>query len=220
MSTSTLPNLPSDVLLIIFEYTVRHRLDKESVYAMYYYSYDGKTIPNICPTSTYDHWLTRLKMIAGVTEQECKPRVDIINGMKKLRLLCKRFSQILPRPPPNYWQITKEAYHCVNLSNWVTGEKHKYISSAIITILGILYAFLRVKFDTIGGNIMSSMVNTRHGTFRIKVYYDCATIHLPNIVFNCDYEGLSLTNKHDGKQVTYITYNYIIEACRQLSATQ
>jgi hypothetical protein len=66
-----------------------------------------------------------------------------------MRLVCKRFARIIARPPPDYYLISKKLYGLnEKLMFGPNNNVAEHMNQAALTILGMLYVFMRLVFET------------------------------------------------------------------------
>jgi hypothetical protein len=117
--TQILPTLPTEIWLIIYDY-ILGRSHKMTVQEYYYE--------------------------LGFYHEQRRKRYSAITSV--MRLVCKRFARIITRPAPNYDYVATKIYQFdpdVMFGSLVI-DNSRYIVSTMLTILGILYALLGVKF--------------------------------------------------------------------------
>jgi hypothetical protein len=222
----TLPFLPSEVWLIIFEHTIRYKLDAKSINDLYYF----KVLPEaISDTDVYT--VGGIRRIArlnhGAFHQENKKRRTKIDHIKKLRLVCKRFSRVLPRSPPDYISVAHLIYKdCPQISSWCRNDtlwtpQCKYTA----IVLGILWCFLRVRFRTSTKNSKQktfasiSNIKNKYGLFSIVTTHCCYQVVTPIGRYECHSDGLSLLNTKYANQSWHdrpISFDDFIDKCRTL----
>jgi hypothetical protein len=221
------PFIPSDVWFIIFEYTVGHSLSKEGVNELYYYNVFPKHYP--ANQTNLDFSISpAIQRIAyldtGIFNKENNRRRGRLLHMRRLRLVCTRFARIMPRVPPDYLFITKQVYkdssYIVTWCKYDISYTHRHYTAII---LGILWAFFRIKVDVFYNRLNQPYIafdcRDKYGMFRVIEKFGLIEIFTPMGDFECHFHGLSLksrSNINDRPIDIPTNFDYLIEKCMML----
>jgi hypothetical protein len=204
----TLPVLPTDVWRIICDYVLGTTLNSQS-FEYYlprdlgssYEEVDDLPVRglyrcDICPVCRICR-KCRASELQNLIDKKCYTNFDnyaVCDGCsidqtgkdivikKKLlimRLVCKRFSQIIPRPPPKFYRVTYQVYGVspdtlFGQNSYIT----RYTCTRIMFLLGVMYVFLGVKLNTTHTPVTSytrmkllskEPVVTKRGIFSIEI---------------------------------------------------
>jgi hypothetical protein len=267
MSINSLLSFPSEIILLICEHVIRHKLDKSGIIDLYHI---GDKIEPMEPVRPYytSHMVLASRLYLGDFNRIYNRRNERLGAIRQLRLVCKRFARIIPRPPPDYLRVvstiyrettdgechrarnnslksrpswkdkhdcSSEPHRCLietkddyRVLDWYQSKRKNTYEWYVAIILGILYAFLCVKFATrteywpkkltINGMVIN---HTPYGAFNLEYGGSSILIHTPFGSFECYNHGIYeiIYNDKVRSDALSIKLDEIIDRCRALADT-